>query len=160
MAVWQPAYAKDIITNNSNIATYGRNGFLRKKENNETPVKLRGTGWEFAGIVDVETDEMRELDLIDIEYTRCRYLYFDTDTTAYGCISASEIYLHLSPQQVYVVIKDENDSYTDDIQLFYDTIKTITSYKVTKLNDLLSELKLYCNAEKNYLLYTALIHYN
>ncbi|MDR2065032.1 MAG: hypothetical protein LBP85_04915 [Prevotellaceae bacterium] len=130
------------------------------KENNEpVKIKIAYTEWLLKGIVDVETGTIRELDVEHLEYTGCRTLYFDTDTTAYGCAYASEIYLNLSPQQVFVVIKNENDSYTGDIKLFYDTIKTITAYYITTDNDIPSELKLYCNKGKNYLHYKKAIYY-
>jgi hypothetical protein len=131
-----------------------------KKENNEPPIKLQGTYWSLKGIVDVETGEMKELELDYPEYTGCTMLIFNTDTTANGCADwrASAICLNLSPQQVFVVIENEDDSYTGDLQLFYDTIKTIISYTVTK-DELRRELKLYCNEGKNYLFYKEAILY-
>jgi hypothetical protein len=130
-------------------------GIVSCGKDDEEPIKLAGTHWMLEGIVDVETGELREL---DIYYSDCQNIYFETDTTAHGCIIANDIYLHLSPQQVFVVItvNEDDDSYTGDVQLFYDVIKTLTSYTLTK-----DELKLYCNGEKNYLLYkyTELIHY-
>ncbi|MDR2126680.1 MAG: hypothetical protein LBP63_07610 [Prevotellaceae bacterium] len=123
----------------------------KSNELNE-PVKLKGSGWMLEGIVDVKTGEMREL---EVDYNECAFIHFDTDSTAVGCWGASEIYLHLSPQLVSVVIKDEDASYTGDLQLFYETIKTITAYDVIIFNDfsITSKLKLYCNAGNNYLLY-------
>jgi hypothetical protein len=120
-----------------------------KDDKPNEPVKLKGTDWMLEGIVDVKTGEMREL---EVSYSSCYVLHFDTDSTAVGCWDASDIYLHLSPQKVFVVIEDEDGSYTGDLQLFYETIKTITSYTATK-----DKLKLYCNAEKKYLLYKYII---
>ncbi|MDR2653209.1 MAG: hypothetical protein LBC68_13025 [Prevotellaceae bacterium] len=132
-----------------------------KKDNNEPPIKLARTHWELEGIVNVETGELIELELEYPEYTGCSVLHFDTDSTAYGCNATDDIYLHLSPHQVYIVIENEDDFYTGDMQLFYDTIKTIISYTVTKdeLPVTKNELKLYCNEGKNYLLYTEIVHY-
>jgi hypothetical protein len=125
-------------------------GIISCGKEDEEPIKPAGTHWYLAGIADVETGSLRELEL---EYTDCHLIHFDTDTTAYGCFSANEIYLHLSPQQVFVVIKmEEDDSYTGDVQLFYDAIKTLTSYTLTK-----DELKIYCNKGKDYLLYKTII---
>jgi hypothetical protein len=121
-------------------------------KNNREPIKLKGTHWGLRGIVDVQTGTMIELEL---NYTECAILFFNTDTTANGCLGASRIYLHISPQQVFVVIENEDDYYTGDVKLFYDTIKTLISYTVTE-----DELKLYCNKEKNYLLYERFIYYN
>jgi hypothetical protein len=122
-------------------------GIISCGKEDEEPIKPAGTHWYLEGIADVETDELREL---EVYYTTCQYIYFETDTTAHGCITANDIYLHLSPQQVFVVItvNEDDDSYTGDVKLFYDVIKTLTSYTLTK-----DELKLYCNGEKNYLLY-------
>jgi hypothetical protein len=120
------------------------------KEDKEEPIKLAGTYWWLDGIVNVETG-----DVIHVweACVGCFYLYFDTDSTAPGKSVMNEIDLHLFPQ-LYVVITINTDDSSGNyyIQLFYDAIKTVTSYTVTK-DELGLYLKLYCNEGKKYLLY-------
>jgi hypothetical protein len=115
----------------------------KEKENEIT--SLEGTKWKLAGIVDMQTGEMTELEPKDCE--QCYMLVFDTDSTAWGKSVINDIYVDLS-KPFMTVPTYAYDHKNGDVQLFYDTMGSIGSYKVEK-----NQLKFFYNSNKNYLLF-------
>jgi hypothetical protein len=111
-----------------------------------SPIKIEGTSWKLAGIMDVETCKLRELEPKDCG--NCFTLTFDTDSTAKGKSVMNEIRLQFLPKLFMTVPTYAYDHEVGDVQLFYDAMKTITSCTVTE-----NELKFCCNEGKNYLLF-------
>jgi hypothetical protein len=119
------------------------------------PISLESTRWELAGIMDVKTCALRELEPKDCD--DCYYLYFNTDSTAQGKSVMNLIFVSLTPKIMFGVMTEVYDSEIGDVQLFYDAMKTITSCAVTE-----NELKFCCNGGKSYLLYKKeeIVYYN
>jgi hypothetical protein len=110
------------------------------------PIALKGTMWMFAGIMDVETCKLRELEPQNCDH--CYTLTFDTDSTAKGKSVMNEIRLQLLPKIVMGTSTKIDDSENGDVQLFYDAMETIASCTITE-----NELKFCYNDGKNYLLF-------
>ncbi|MDR0581705.1 MAG: hypothetical protein LBG31_01960 [Prevotellaceae bacterium] len=114
-------------------------------ENNEF-VSLEGTQWKLAGIMDVETCNLKELEPKDCG--DCYTLEFNTDSTALGKSVINIIFLSLLPKAVMGTATEVYDNEIGDVQLSYDAMKTIVNCTVTE-----NEIKFCCNDGKNYLLY-------
>ncbi|MDR2126333.1 MAG: hypothetical protein LBP63_05855 [Prevotellaceae bacterium] len=117
----------------------------KENENNEINT-LKGTKWKLAGIVDAKTGVLKELEPKDCE--QCYTLTFDTDSTAWGKSVLNTMYIRLLPKPYINIMTEIDDSDNGDVQLFYDAIKTVDTYKVGK-----NELQFFYNKKKNYLLY-------
>ncbi|MDR0581706.1 MAG: hypothetical protein LBG31_01965 [Prevotellaceae bacterium] len=117
-------------------------------ENNEF-VSLEGTQWKLAGIMDVETCNLKELEPKDCE--TCYTIEFNTNSNmAQGKSVRNAILFHISlplPTPIFIHITPM-DYENEDVQLFYDAMETVTSYTVTK-----NELKMCYNEGRNYLLF-------
>lgn len=112
-----------------------------------TPIALAGTRWKLAGIVDVKTCKLRELEPKDCE--TCYTLEFNTDSTATGKSVANITRLYLLPEPLMGIATMVYDEEVGNVRLYYDAMKTISSCVGTK-----SELKLCDNERNNYLLFT------
>ena len=115
---------------------------------NQDALSLVGTTWKLAGIVDVETEEIRELEPKNCE--NCYWFWFYTDSTASGRSVSNLLLVSLKPV-VQVLIGTSvlgPDYYLEDAILFRNIIQLITSYEIN-----MNELKFYYNDNKNYLLF-------
>jgi hypothetical protein len=110
------------------------------------PIPLEGTKWKLAGIVDVKTGALKELEPKNCE--KCYTLEFDSDSIAHGKSIANRIGVILYPKTRFGLETLIGDSHNGDAQLFYDSWETIDSYR-TKEN----ELRFFYNNKRNYLLY-------
>jgi hypothetical protein len=117
-----------------------------EKDDGAPITALKNTKWKLAGIVDVRTGTLKELEPKDCE--KCYTLEFDTDSTAWGTSIMNEIRLKLSPTPFMTVVSFAYDHEMGDVQLFYDAMKTINSCTVTE-----NTMKLFYNERKNFLLY-------
>jgi hypothetical protein len=115
----------------------------KEKENEFT--SLEGTKWQMVCFVDTQTGNTIE---VEPKCDRCYTLSFDTDSTASGYSVINIIGLSLKPVLWMRVITEAYDHKIGDVQLFYDTMETINSYKVEK-----NQLKFFYNSNKNYLLF-------
>ena len=110
--------------------------------NNVNIPPLNGTKWKLAGIADVETNTLTELE--PQECKKCYTITFDTDTTASGYTACNEIYITLNIDSIQIV---GTKMYCGDTT-YYVAIRSVTSYIVMD-----GELKFFYNNGKNYLLY-------
>ncbi|MDR0581707.1 MAG: hypothetical protein LBG31_01970 [Prevotellaceae bacterium] len=134
------------VTNNELKFFYNgkKNYLLYKLAKFSDPTFLEGTKWKLAGIMDAETDVLKELEPKNCE--KCYTLVFVTDSTALGISTANRVNVDLT---AYLMrIPTMAGEITDDGYEFYDTIRFVTSYTVTE-----NELKFFYNEKKNYLLY-------
>ena len=116
------------------------------EEESET-FALQGTKWKLAGLMDVETGDLRELEPKDCE--ECFTFYFYTDSTAQGKSTINWLRLSLSPVVEINILTCVLDAPDGDI--YTNTLTLINAYTVNK-----DSLKLYYNDDKNYLLYRPL----
>jgi hypothetical protein len=95
------------------------------KEENNTIVALKGTKWKLAGIVDVRTGVLKELEPKDCE--QCYTLEFDTDSTALlqSVSNEGKAYINRIPP-VLGTYTERGES--GDGQLFVDVLYFITLY--------------------------------
>jgi len=116
-------------------------------EQNENDT-LQGTKWKLMGIVDTQTDILKELEPKDCD--ECYSFTFDTDSTAIGWITSNDLFVWLRPVVSIATFSKAlgSDFYIEDAILFRNVIKTITSYELNK-----NELKFFYNDNKNYLLF-------
>jgi len=110
----------------------------------EIPITLQGTKWKLAGIVEVQTGEMKELE--PKKCSECYTFTFDTDSTAVGQTVSNDLFVWLRP--VLSVASYSKAGELGDGYLFLNIIKTIISYELNK-----NELKFYYDDGKNYLLF-------
>jgi hypothetical protein len=116
--------------------------------NNE--MKLTGTKWKLAALVDVQTGESIEPEPKDCK--KCYTLEFDSDTTAIGKSVMNEILLLITPSKVRFGITKIDDNINNNVNLFYDALKILdTIYEYSK-----NELKFYYAGKKKYLLFKPL----
>jgi hypothetical protein len=130
-----------------------------------TSEPLKGTKWKLAGIVNVETGVLTELEPKDCEkcYTldfdcnceMCDMFDFDFDcnTTAQGYSVANKMLFCLSQtclskKNIILLMTEVGDSHIGDARLFYDALQTVDSYGIEE-----NELKFFYNNKRNYLLY-------
>jgi hypothetical protein len=117
------------------------------RDMNPASISLEGTKWKLAGVVDVETGVLRDLEPKDC--TECYTLTFDTNHTAsvHSIIMDVEIdLLNLDPSRpVKKIYFDEGypDGHGHDFRM---AIFWAESFTVT-----LEELKLFYNNKKEYL---------
>jgi len=134
-----------VICSNCSSCT---NESSKLKEDSLQETNLQGTKWKLAGIVDVQTGDIKELDPKDCD--ECYTLTFDTDSTAVGWITSNDLIVRLrSVLEVFSASKAlGSDFYIEDAILFRSIIGKINSYKLYT-----NELKFYYNDNKNYLLF-------
>jgi hypothetical protein len=118
----------------------------KDNDENNVPVSLEGTKWKMAGIVDVRTGKLKELEPKDCD--KCYTLVFNSDSTANGKSVLNRIHMELSPKTFIGTATYMDDSGIGNVQLFYDAIKTIDSYKFVN-----NELRFFYNSKQNYLLF-------
>ena len=112
----------------------------------EDSLELKGTEWKLIGIVDTQTDILKELEPKDCD--DCYSFTFDTDSTATGNSTSNILGVTLKPV-VRVFLMTEalgTDFYLEDAILFREAIEIIISYERSD-----NELKFYYNDSKNYL---------
>ena len=102
---------------------------------------LEGTQWTLAGIMDVETCDLKELEPKDCD---CYTLTFDTDSTAQGKFTGNEICLELLPR-LFMSVTSHGKG---DTPVLYDGVMKLTSCTVTE-----KELRICYNEGRNYLLF-------
>ena len=109
---------------------------------------LQDTKWKLVGIVDTQTDSLKELEPKDCE--ECYSFTFYTDSTATGWSTSNILGVILRPTvRIFIMTYAlGTDFYLEDAILFRNTIETITSYELSK-----NKLKFYFNDRKNYLLF-------
>jgi hypothetical protein len=114
----------------------------------DEPAELTGTSWVLTGIVDVKTGKQRDLS----PKGRTHRFYFTSNNTA------SEFHVDVNPAHLVlfprtcIYINPSTDILLEDE--FYDVIDGVGSYELKG-----SELRLFYNNKKNYLLYVRLSHY-
>jgi hypothetical protein len=106
----------------------------KEDDNNNT---LKGTKWKLAGIVDVQTGKLTELEPKDCE--ECYTLAFLTDTTAEGRSASIKIRLNLNYLGYggYEKIGESADGDKFRIALYSPNLKsyTFTLMELTFIND-------------------------
>jgi hypothetical protein len=107
---------------------------------------LEGTKWKLAGIVDVKTGILTELEPKNCE--RCYTLVFESDSIAWGYSVLNRMQLCLSPKLIIGIVTYIYDNMNGDVQLLYDAMETMGSYAIKN-----NEMKLFYNNKRNYLLY-------
>jgi hypothetical protein len=108
---------------------------------------LKGTKWKLAGIVDVQTGKLTELEPKDCE--QCYTLVFDTDNTAQGYSSSNVVWVDISASHL-IGIATEVGEYEPDGYIFCDATILVTSYSITN-----TEIKFFYkkDGKDSYLLY-------
>jgi len=132
-------FKTDIVTQDTTL-------YAKWEENTLQEINLQGTKWKLIGIVDTQTDILKELEPKDCE--ECYSFTFDTDSTATGKSTSNILGVTLKPL-VRIFLMTEaggTDFYLEDAILFRNAIETIISYERNK-----NELKFYYNDGKNYL---------
>jgi hypothetical protein len=89
-------------------------------------VSLKGTKWKLAGIVDVQTGELKELEPKDCE--ECYTLEFDTDSTALLQSVSNEGRAYINRNPPYLSTSTERGEGGDG-NIFVNSLYFITSYK-------------------------------
>jgi len=113
----------------------------------EIPTHLPSTKWKLDGIVDVETNTIKELEPKDWE--KCYTLTLYSDGTFTGFTSRNEFVcvFETSTGNVRLLLITEVNEQGDG-RLFYNTLLSVQSHSQQE-----NELRLYYNNEMNYLLY-------
>jgi hypothetical protein len=107
---------------------------------------LKGTKWKLAGLMDVKTGELTELEPKDCE--ECYTLEFDSDSRAHGISVMNHLKLRLWPRISHATQSEALDYEIGDTPLFYDAWERVTSYKAEE-----NELWFVYYNKQNYLLY-------
>jgi hypothetical protein len=125
----------------------------KENEDENEIVSLTGTKWELAGIVDVQTGELKELEPKDCDY--CYTLEFDSDSTATGFSAGNKIKVCLlqscistGAPAIIGLMTFVHDGEIGDARLFNDAIYIVDSYSVEK-----NGMKFFYNNKRNYLLF-------
>jgi hypothetical protein len=136
-------------TNDMNEAKPSRLGY---DDDIASFVPLKGTSWKLAGIVDVQTNELKELKPKDCE--RCYTFAFDTDTTAWGRTQGNDIFINLSQMPPYYASTKAGERGDGDGYLYSKVVRLMYSY--VREGD---ELKfLYKEDDKSYYLLYKLVN--
>jgi hypothetical protein len=106
-------------------------GKEKDNENNEL-VSLKGTKWKLAGIVDVQTGKLTELEPKNCE--QCYTLTFDTDSTALLQSVSNEGRAYINRNPPYLGTSTERGEVGDG-NIFVNALYFITSY-VRESNEL------------------------
>jgi hypothetical protein len=117
-----------------------------KKEKEETS-SLQGTKWKLAGIVDVQTGVLTEIEPKDCG--QCYTFVFNSDNTAIGISAVNEILVRLSGDPFFTLTTTFDDSENGDVSLFYEVIPLIESYSCIDQ----TELRFFYHRATNYLLF-------
>jgi hypothetical protein len=116
------------------------------KSEKEEISPLIGTTWKLVGFVDAATGTLTVAEPSDCE--SCYTLTFDSNSTASGISIINHIRVDLSSKPFIAVHTKVDDSMNGNVQLLYDAMEKVDSYKIEK-----DELRFYYNSNKNYLLY-------
>ncbi|MDR1371189.1 MAG: META domain-containing protein [Dysgonamonadaceae bacterium] len=131
-------------------AIIGFNIILQNEENSVAG-GLKGVSWKLDGFVDVATAKLTEAEPKNCK--ECYTLYFNTDSTFTGMSSVNEIYgefiVNVSTSAIRIVnLGGTKIGETPDGNKYMDCLEAVHSFSLTE-----TELKLYCNDGKEYLLY-------
>jgi hypothetical protein len=130
-------------------ALKGQSDSDQEIEKEGVDIKLNGTKWKLAGIVDLETNTLTELEPKDCE--ECYTLTFDTDTTLSALSISRKVYIDLNqyPRNIEAMLHIQSHN---DGEKFCDAILAVEAYSTTS-----KELKLFYNdlydEGKKYLLF-------
>ena len=113
----------------------------------EIPTHLPSTKWKLEGIVDVQTNTIKELEPKDYEISYTLTLYSDGTFTGYTSINKFVCVFESSTGNVRLLLITEAGERGDG-RLFYNTLLSVQSHTQQE-----HELKLFYNDKRNYLLY-------
>jgi hypothetical protein len=119
-------------------------------DESDTNRSLQDTNWKLAGIVDSETNTLKELKPDDCD--RCYTLHFDTDSTLTGRSSVNDLFanyeIDFDLSSIQIKLARTKIYEPVDGELYVERLMAIQSFSVTD-----KELKLYYGEQGNYLLY-------
>ncbi|MDR1682485.1 MAG: hypothetical protein LBS25_03730 [Candidatus Symbiothrix sp.] len=115
-------------------------------------IKLTGTKWKLAALVDIQTRESIEPE--PKECDACYTLEFDSDTTAIGLSVLNVLNFIVTPSSIKPLGMTKIwDGENNNVDLFYYAFQTLdTTYEYSE-----NELKIYYEEKKKYLLYKPLL---
>ena len=113
----------------------------------EIPTHLPSTKWKLEGIVDVQTNTIKELEPKDYERCYTLTLYSDGTFTGYTSRNKFVCVFESSTGNVRLLLITEINEQGDG-SLFYNTLLSVQSHTQQE-----HELKLFYNDKMNYLLY-------